>query len=78
VSADKHAYQHGLIAARKAVYDKAPKRNGRDRIRRRELGKKAWWTFTGHLRSMHGVKGNPPFLRKTWADLEAMHEASKP
>jgi hypothetical protein len=38
------------------------------RLRRR---RKAWWTFTGHLRSEHKVKIG--FLGKTWVDLTNLH-----
>jgi hypothetical protein len=38
------------------------------RLRRR---RKAWWTFTGHLRSEHEVKIG--FLGKTWVDLTNLH-----
>lgn len=73
--AERHQHHHDLIAERKAAYDALPKSNiGLNRNRRREADKKAWWTFTGHLRGMHAVRGGAPFLGKKWADLEEMHD----
>lgn len=65
-----HQYQHDLIASRKGAWLTTPKR---ERPRRRERGKAAWWTLTGHLRGLHQVRGGNPFLGKTWDEVEAMH-----
>lgn len=70
---EKHELQHRRIAETLAAYEAAPRRTGSDKIHRRELGKKAWWALTGHLRSMHGVRGQAPFLRKTYAEVVEQH-----
>lgn len=70
---ETHAYQHHLIEERKAAYDALPKRSGLDKHLRREAEKRALWTFTGHLRGMHGVRGQAAFWGMTWKDLENMH-----
>lgn len=71
---EKHELQHRLIAEAKDAYNAAPRRSGRDKSKRRELGKKAWWVLTGHMRSMHGVTGQAPFLSKTYEEVVRWHE----
>lgn len=63
-----HDYQHSLLAERKALWLGTPKK---ERTRRRERNKSAWWTLTGHLRSQHGYRGS--FLRMTWEEAETIH-----
>jgi len=70
-----HDFQHRLIADRKAAYYALPKGNtGIARYRRREADKRATWTLQGHLRGMHHVRGQAPFLRMSYADMERLHE----
>ena len=69
----KHDLQHRRIAETLAAYESAPKRTGADKIHRRELGKAAWWTLTGHLRAMHDVRGQAPFLFKTYEQISEQH-----
>lgn len=73
-AAERHEHQHQLIAERADAYAAAPKRSGRDKYRRRELSKRAWWTLTVHMRSMHSVGGQNPFLFKTYAEVSAWHD----
>ncbi len=68
-----HEFQHRLIAERKASYDELPKRGDLARYRRRETEKRAWWTLIGHLRGMHDIRGQAPFLRMTWDDATELH-----
>ena len=72
--AEKHERQHTLIADAEDAYDHAPRRNEADKIHRCELGKKAWWQLTGHMRAMHGVRGQAPFLFKTHEEVVRWHE----
>lgn len=71
---ERHELQHRCIAEAEDSYDAAPRRSGADRIHRRELGKNAWWALTGHLRAMHNIRGQAPFLRKTYEDVVKQHE----
>lgn len=71
-----HDWQHQIIAETAQAWRQAPKRSALDKHRRRELGKQAWWTLTGHVRSHHRehARGNAPFLGKTYPEIEAMHD----
>lgn len=73
-NAEKHELQHRRIAEAEDAYDAAPNRTGADKLHRRELGKKAWWTLTGHMRAMHDVRGQAPFLRKSYEDVVRWHD----
>lgn len=64
---ERHAYHHARIAETKA--DAAP-RPGEPR-RNREYHKQAWWTLTGHLRNLHGIRRS--FMGMSYADVEALH-----
>lgn len=59
-----HDFHHQLIAERFAAWRATPRRSARDRRARRERGKEAWWTLTGHLRTQHHHHGS--FLRVTY------------
>lgn len=72
---ERHALQHQRISETKAAYERAPQKTGADKMHRRELGKKAWWALTFHMRQQHGpIGGSAPFLRKTYQEVEAWHQ----
>lgn len=71
---EKHELQHLRIAEAKAAYESAPKRTGADKFHLGQFSNKAWWALTGHMRAMHGVTGQAPFLRKTYEDVVSWHE----
>lgn len=66
-----HDYHHYLLEVREVYWRSLPRRSGVDKVRRREAGKAAWWTLTGHLRSQHAYKGT--FLRMTWEQVAEIH-----
>lgn len=68
-----HDFQHRLISERLAAWETSPRRTGVDKIVRREAAKRAWWTLTGYMRGMHQVRGQAPFLMKTWDEVTAWH-----
>lgn len=70
----RHELQHRRIAEAEEAYDLAPRKTGADRIHRRELGKRMWWNLTGHMRAMHHIHGQCPFLRKSYEDVVMWHE----
>lgn len=72
ITHNHHGHHHELIAERLAAFQRAPRRSGLDRIRRREAGKRAVWTMTGHLRCCHGHRSLPQFA--TYDELVAIHE----
>lgn len=72
----EHQRQHDIVAERKAQYDTTPRgRNGRDRLAKKNAGRKAWWALTWHMRRSHrsALRGQAPFLSMTYDEVEAWH-----
>lgn len=67
-----HDFQYRLSEERIRAWQDAPARTGMDRLRRRELAKKAYWTLRGHLQSEHGQRWAPHGA--LIADLMRLHE----
>ena len=67
-----HDYQHALIADDLAEHEATPRR---ETTRRRETGKRAWWTLKGHLilAAPNGHGHRQSFVGLTYADLAALH-----
>lgn len=57
---ERHNLHHRLMEERVQAWRDAPARSGLDRLRKRELAKKAYWTVRGHLQDPHGQRNAPP------------------